>query len=134
MRRVGKVDTVKAPRVDYADTFSACWQYLAPVGSPKPDREFAFAPGRKFRADFHWGSPYFVIVEIDGGTMMVKRSRKTGRPVVVGRHNLDADRIKTNLAAELGYRVLHYTPAMLNKDPGACIEQVLRTLAERKAK
>ena len=112
---------------DRAEEFAYYWRTLAPAGSPQPEREYHFAGGRKYRFDFAW--PKFkVAAEIDGGTLMVRTSPRTGRPVVVGRHNLDNDKIKCNLATQVGWRVLHYTPAMMSKNPEAVIEQVCHTL------
>lgn len=117
---------------DKAEEFAYCWRYLAPEGMPQPEREYRFANGRKYQFDFAF-EKYKVAVEIDGGTLMVRNSRRTGRPVVVGRHNLDADRIKCNLATQAGWRILHYTPAMLKNDPQGVITQVCETLANGKS-
>lgn len=115
-------------REDRADEFMYYWQMLAPEGSPQPEREFRFLDGRKYRFDFAFVKSK-VAIEIDGGTLMVRRSTRTGLPVVVGRHNLDNDRIKMNLAAEHGWRVLHYTPTMLHRDPHAIVRQAHNALA-----
>lgn len=115
---------------DKADEFAYYWRLLAPVGAPQPEREYQFMEGRKFRADFAWIQPqYKLIVEIDGGNMMTRISPRTGKPVVVGRHNQDSDHAKCNLAVQHGWKVLHYTPAMLLRHPGAVIDQVCMTLA-----
>ena len=111
---------------DKADEFAYYWNALAPASAPQPEREYRFS-FRKYRFDFAWPK-MLVAVEIDGGTLMIRNSKRTGRPVVIGRHNLDADREKGNSAATRGWRILHYTPAMLHKDPSAVIEQVCMAL------
>ena len=82
------------------------------------EREVRFHPERKWRADFAlpptaldvertWpgGMPQYLLVEIDGGSW------------VEGRHTrgkgFEADLEKLNAAALLGYRVLRFTPAMV---------------------
>ncbi len=85
-----------------------------------PEREVLYAKsiGRKWRADFLWTTPK-LIVEVDGGQWVARG----------GRHNTDSDRLKTNTAAVLGYRVLHFTPDMLSDNPHECIEMVVTILS-----
>ena len=52
-------------------------------------------------------------VEVDGGKHMIRRSRRDGRPVIVGDHNRPEDLARQNLAALLGWRILRYTPKMV---------------------
>ncbi len=87
------------------------WQLKA-VGIPF-EREFRFAPPRKWRADFripHHVARYF-LVEVDGGSW-------TG-----GRHSSGAgfekDCEKQSAAAIAGYRVIRCTPGQV--ESGECL-------------
>ena len=102
--------------LDKSDMFLHVWQMIA-GGKPEPWREFKFHPLRQYRFDFCFQLEMLAI-EIDGGQWT-----KFG-----GRHARDTDRVKMNLAAELGWRVLHYSPDMLTKDPEGCCKQVQRAL------
>jgi hypothetical protein len=80
------------------------------------EREYRFAPPRKWRADFAIVHPdatrprlpgfYQILVEIDGGGW------------VQGRHTrgsgFEKDAEKASAAAILGYRVIRCTPAQVN--------------------
>lgn len=85
-------------------------------------REYPFAKpaGRRFRSDFRVGK---LLIEVEGGVW-------TG-----GRHNRPAgfsrDMEKYNLATELGFSVLRYTPEQVNS--GEAIQQVKRVLAGKAA-
>jgi very-short-patch-repair endonuclease len=87
-------------------------------------REFKFHSSRKWRADFRlaYVADYDdapVLIEIDGGSW------------VAGRHTrgsgFEKDAEKLNAAAELGYRVLRYTPRMI--ESGEALEQIRRILS-----
>ncbi len=82
------------------------------------EREYYFSKslGRKHRFDFAWPDCK-VAVEVDGGQW-----RSHG-----GRHNTDADREKLNLAAALGWRVLRFSGAMLDR-PDECAEVIRMAL------
>lgn len=67
----------------------------------KFEREFVFAPPRRFRADFAFPQKS-LLVEVEGGIWM-KKSRHTGAK------GYQADMEKYNLAAKLGYTVLRFT-------------------------
>ena len=84
-------------------------------------REFVFAPPRKWRADFLVHAHGFdsLIVEVDGGTWAGGR-HTTGA-------GFAADIEKLNTAALLGYRVLRVTPSMV--DDGSALALVERALA-----
>jgi very-short-patch-repair endonuclease len=94
--------------------------------------EFHFAKhlGRKWRLDFAWPE-LKVGVEIDGGVRMVKWQRNplTGRsqPVAVGRHAMAKDYAKSNMLAELGWRVLRFNPDMMRR-PADILSQIRRVL------
>lgn len=67
---------------------------------PPPEREYRFAPPRRFRFDFAWPS-LMIAVEIEGGTWTRGgHTRGSG-------YASDCD--KYNLAASLGWRVLRFT-------------------------
>jgi len=87
-------------------------------------REHVFDPSRKWRFDFAVVAQK-VAVEIEGGVW-------SG-----GRHTRGAgfqeDCIKYNRAVELGWKVLRYTPQMIEDDPMMIINQIfsiLRSLPE----
>jgi very-short-patch-repair endonuclease len=94
------------------------------------EREYRFHPGRRWRADFHvdprpspqWWADAPLLIEIDGGSW------------VAGRHTrgsgFEKDAEKLNAAAELGYRVLRYTPRMI--ESGEALEQIRRILSMKK--
>ncbi len=84
---------------------------------PESVREFVFAPPRRFRADFAWPAAK-LLAEIDGGTYAPGG----------GRHAGEADKEKANLAACLGYRVLHFSPQQVERDPTGCVALVRRAL------
>lgn len=81
------------------------------------EREVAFCPGRRWRADFRVGD---VLIEIEGGAW-------TG-----GRHvrgaGFEADCEKYAEAVALGYRVLRVTPGMVNS--GQALDYVLRVVGQ----
>ena len=113
------------PRADKADLFASYWRMLAPDYAPEPVREFRFCHGRKFAFDFAWPA-LLVAVEVDGGNHMARIVN--GRPVAVGRHVQDSDYEKLNIAAALGWRVLRFTPKMLERHPQDCVSMVMRAL------
>lgn len=73
------------------------------------EREVRFSPPRKWRADFAVAatddSPSLLLVEVDGGGF-TGGHRRFGR--------MDEECEKGNAAALMGYRVLHFTPAMVD--------------------
>ena len=74
------------------------------------EREYRFAPPRRWRADFKVWSPEFVypiLVEIDGGGYIGGR-HSTGRGI-----ELDCE--KTSAAAIAHYRVIRATPSQVNE-------------------
>jgi len=92
-------------------SFPALLAALAP-DVPEPVAEFRFSQ-RRYRFDFCWPEKR-VFVELDGGQWAPHG----------GRHAGDADRDKMNLAASLGWRGLHFSPAQLREDPGHCVALV----------
>ena len=95
--------------------------HLDLVGLPPPTPEFKFAAeamGRQWRSDFAWPDK-MILVEIEGG-IWVKGRHTRGQ-------GFENDCHKYNAAAELGYRVFRFTPAMLHSGEAiALLERVLR--------
>ena len=86
-------------------------------GLPAPEVEYHFAKdvGRNFRFDFAWPEQK-VAAEVDGAKFMLRRSRaQGGRMVPVGAHSRREDLARGNLAAQLGWCVLRFTPDMVSK-------------------
>ena len=83
-------------------------------------RELTFALPRRFRADFAWPES-MLLVEIDGGSFAPQG----------GRHAGDKDKEKGNIAAAKGWRVMHFSPRMVDEDPLACIELVRQAVLYR---
>ena len=74
--------------------------------------EFKFDPDRDWR--FDWATrERMLAVEVDGGNRMAVISKRTGKPVAVGRHTQSDDYRKLNRAAALGWRVMRFTPEMI---------------------
>src|SRR3990167_3771703 len=93
--------------------FLTHWRRFAPKRFPEPigengEHRFALSEGRQYRLDWAW--PDIKIgVEIDCGSFMVRRNR-AGEIVPIGRHGREQDKEKRNLAGELGWIILSYTP------------------------
>lgn len=107
-----------ALRTTGTDIFVQYWQLLGD-DQFMPTLEYRFAPPRLWRFDLafvHWR----VGVEIEGGVW------------VHGRHvrgqGYESDLEKYNAAVELGWRLLRYTPNLLNRQPDVCVQQVLKVL------
>lgn len=85
---------------------------------PTPEREYHFAPGRKYRADFAYPDAK-LLIEVEGGTW------------INGRHNrgigFERDCEKYNLAALLGFRVVRFTTTMVSD--GSAVRALERLLA-----
>ncbi len=73
-----------------------------------PEREYRFAPPRKWRFDFAWPN-LRVAVELEGGVWTGGR-HATGAGLV-------SDMDKYNAAASLGWLVLRFSATHLRKDP-----------------
>lgn len=91
------------------------------IGGWVREYKFSRCVGRNHRFDFCWPDCRLA-AECDGGTHL-----KGG-----GRHNTDADREKLNLAAALGYRVLRFSGAMLDR-PDECAEVIKAALGWRES-
>lgn len=88
------------------------------VGLPEPVREYRFHPTRRWRFDFAW-MEVKLAVEVDGGAY------------AQGRHTrgkgFENDCTKINTAVLMGWRVLRYTPGMINR--GEAVADIERALA-----
>ncbi len=104
-----------ARRHNYADDLA--W-YIERIDMPQPEREYRFAPPRRFRFDFCWVEERLAL-EVDGGRWLPGG----------GRHAGDDDYAKLNIAASLGWRVLRVTSNMVERDPLGVIDMVLDALA-----
>jgi hypothetical protein len=90
--------------------------------------EYRFAPPRRWRADYRiWTTADYssfpahsILIEVDGGSWLPKGRHTTGS-------GFEKDAEKLNAAAELGYRVLRYTPRMI--ESGEALEQIRRILS-----
>jgi len=122
---------------DKAELFAGYWRMLEDDEYNAPVREYRFAAlacggvgkgvrqrlsnlgWHDWRFDFAWPDDK-VAVEIDGNAWHTRGG---------GRHSQDDDKEKGNLAISLGWRVFHFSPQMLERDPQACIYQVDRLLS-----
>ena len=86
-------------------------------GMPIPEREYRIHPVRKWRFDFAWPDNHLA-VEVDGGAYSQGRHTR-GR-------GFENDCTKINTATLLGWRVLRYTPGMI--DRGEAIADIERAL------
>ena len=81
---------------------AALWWQLRAAGLPEPEREYRFAPPRRWRLDFYWPAARLAC-EVDGAVF------------VAGRHTTGTgytrDCEKLNAAALAGLRVLRVTRA-----------------------
>ena len=104
-------------------------QQLRQAGIPF-EREYAFVPGRKFRADFLvWDVPgpgwatHRVLVEVDGGAWISGRhTRGSG---------FEKDAEKASLAAINGYRVIKCVPSQV--EDGTCLAWIEQALGRKAA-
>lgn len=82
-------------------------------------REVKFHPERKWRADFLWGPPAKLMVEIDGGTWNQGRHTRG--------QGFENDREKDHAAALLGYVPLHFSSKQVTNGSAAkVIEDFLK--------
>ena len=82
----------------------------------KPEREYRFAPPRRWRFDFAW-PPIKVAAEVEGGHYSGGHKRYAAA---------DSDCEKANAAVMAGWRVLRFTPAMVER--GEAIETIAAAL------
>ena len=106
----------RGAKQDKADMFAEVW----PPGWAVYQREYRFHPKRRWRFDFAWPLA-MIAVEVDGNAWHVRGG---------GRHGKDSDREKINAAALAGWRVFHFSPQMLSRDPHGCAEMVRDAIAD----
>lgn len=136
-----EIKTCKRRRknADQKKLFLEAWREYgdSSFGDPLPEYKFAhgiiFYRGkdgriktRRWSADWTWRDRW-LMVEVDGAPRMVKYG-KNGRPYAVGGHDGESDHLKENTAAALGWRVMHFSPKELRKDPAGCVELVRNAL------
>lgn len=98
--------------------FLAHLRTLAPT-LPPPEREYIFAPPRKWRFDFVWPRARLA-VEVEGGVWSGGRHT---RP-----QGFENDVEKYNTATVEGWRVLRCTARMLDTDPAAFVALIVEAL------
>ena len=89
------------------------------IGGPEPLRQYRFAERSRYAFDFCWYQPQTLAVEINGG-QWTKSGHSSGK-------GLQRDSKKSNLAIELGWRVLTFVTDDM-KNPVQVAEQVLKIL------
>ncbi len=82
-------------------------------------RQFAYAPPRRFRADFLL-TGHQVLIEVVGGVYPFRRRRADGREVIqAGAHGtikgINDDIARLNAATLAGYRMLRFTPGQIRQ-------------------
>ena len=82
------------------------------------EREYVFAPDRKYRFDFAWPDR-MIAVEVEGGTFYGKSRHGSGT-------GFENDCRKYNLAAMLGWTVLRFTTRMVSS--GEAIDELRQLL------
>lgn len=90
-------------------------------GLPAYEREYRFAPPRRWRIDCAWPTHVPpVAVELEGGTFAGGRhTRGTGYA---------ADCVKYNEMARRGWRLYRFTAGLLDSDPDGCMAMVREAL------
>lgn len=96
----------KLKQSKHHDTFEHLWKMLGFAITLPFIKEFKFHSKRRFRFDYAWPNKQ-VALEIDGGCWLKKGGHTTG----VGKTR---DCKKDFLAAELGWRIIRWTPDMIN--------------------
>ena len=85
---------------------------------PKPERQYRYAPPRKFAADFAWPAQR-LLVEVQGG-IWTRQAHGSIKGVLA-----DIDRL--NAATMAGWRLLRFTPDMVKSGAARMmIEDALR--------
>lgn len=98
-------------------------QQVHAMGLPTPEREFFFAPPRRWRVDFAW-PPFRLLVEVEGLT------RDGGRHQQIA--GFDADARKYASALLQGWTVLRLSPGMVRDGTGVrVVANLLRLAADR---
>ena len=109
---------------DRAGEFLFIWKVYGTLIQPEAEYPFDKHLGRKHRFDFAFPD-YKVAVEVEGNAW--------GAPGG-GKHMMDRDLEKYNIAATLGWLLLRFSPTMLRKDPETCVKQVIQAMETRSRK
>ena len=102
-----------------SDLEELLFQHIKLVGLPEPEREYRFAPPRRFRADFAYPERK-LLIEVEGGVWT------RGRHTRGAGYTSDAE--KYNLATVKGWRVLRFTGDMIKN--GSAIDTIEKVLNE----
>lgn len=114
------MDEVQAEReVELSQLEDTLLHQMQLVGLPTPEREYRFAPPRRYRADFAYPDK-MLLIEVEGG-VWVRGAHTRG-----GHYNSDCE--KYNLAAMNGWKVLRFTSNMIND--GTAIDTIEKVLNE----
>jgi very-short-patch-repair endonuclease len=97
-------------------------QQMKFAGLPEPEREYRFAPPRRYRADFAYPDK-MILIEVEGGVW-------TNGAHVRGKH-YTSDCSKYNLAATMGFRVLRFTGEMIKS--GLALRTIEEVLNEKQS-
>lgn len=97
---------------DLTRRFLTCWRI---VDGPELEREYRFAPPRRFRFDFVHRET-MVAIELEGGVWQGGRHTS---PI-----GYTKDCIKYNLGTLHGYRIFRLTRQMLDDDPVGHLEPI----------
>jgi very-short-patch-repair endonuclease len=104
-----------------SDLEELLFQHIKLVGLPTPEREYRFAPPRRYRADFAYPERK-ILVEVQGG-IYTRGAHSRG----IG---LERDYEKLNLAQLLGYKVFQFSRKMI--ESGEAISILEKSLKENK--
>ena len=97
-------------------------QQMKFAGLPEPEREYRFAPPRRYRADFAYPDE-MLLIEVEGGVW-------TNGAHVRGKH-YTSDCSKYNLAATMGFRVLRFTGEMIKS--GLALRTIEEVMNEKQS-
>jgi len=97
-------------------------QQMKFAGLPEPEREYRFAPPRRYRADFAYPNK-MLLIEVEGGVW-------TNGAHVRGKH-YTSDCSKYNLAATMGFRVLRFTGEMIKS--GLALRTIEEVMNEKQS-
>ena len=97
-------------------------QQMKFAGLPEPEREYRFAPPRRYRADFAYPNK-MLLIEVEGVVW-------TNGAHVRGKH-CTSDCSKYNLAATMGFRVLRFTGEMIKS--GLALRTIEEVMNEKQS-
>jgi hypothetical protein len=112
----------KKPQINWEDKLA---DQIAEALLPQPVRQLKGIPGRQFKFDFAWETPFMVVVEVEGG-VYGKFSRHTSMS------GFTADCAKYNLATLQGWQVYRFTSTMVRD--GIAIETIKQIFIQEATK